>query len=63
MKLFKFYKSRIKNRITELMAERSHLIAQQKTIILSLEPREHINISFKIDELNDIINELNNLLK
>ena len=63
MKLFKFYKSRIKNRTTELVAERSHLIAQQKTIILSLEPREHINISLKIDELNNTINELNNLLK
>jgi hypothetical protein len=63
MKLFKFYKRRIENRITELRAERSHLLAQQKAIILSLKPREHISISLKIDELNDTIDELENLLK
>jgi hypothetical protein len=62
MKLFKFYKRRIENRITELRAERSHLLAQQKAIILSLKPREHISISLKIDELNDTIDELENLL-
>lgn len=63
MKLFKLYKRRIENRITELMAERSHLIAQQKAINLSLHPREHINLSLKIDEINDMVDELTNLLK
>ena len=63
MTLFKFYRRRIEKRITELMAERSHLIAQQKALVMSLKPREYINLSLKIDEINDIVKELNNLLK
>ena len=63
MKLFKFYKKRIQNRIVELIEEQQILLNKRADVKQTLNPKDFCSLTVKIGDYQKRIDELTNLLK
>jgi len=60
--IFTNYRKRILRRIAHLEDEQADIVQERSKYSLSLQPKDHIHYSVKIDRLKDIIDELKGLL-
>ena len=63
MKIFKFYKKRIQNRIVELIEEQQILLNKRADVKQTLNPKDFCSLTVKIGDYQKRIDELTNLLK
>lgn len=62
MRLLFNYRKRILNRIARLENEQADIVQERSKYKLSLQPKDYIHYSVKLDRLKDIIDELKKLL-
>jgi hypothetical protein len=60
--IFTNYRKRILRRIAFLEDEQADIIQERSKYSLSLQPKDYIHYSVKLDRLKDIIDELKDLL-